>query len=605
MRESAARSVAVSIVSVLACATSVTVAGAAPRTTASACPPKRLPVTAFVDIAGDVHAGSIRCIVWWGVAVGTSATTFSPERVLTRAQLASFLARVVRVTGAELPSQPADAFADDDGSVHEGNIDVLAGMGILAVDGDRIGPDQPASRELMADVLVRTYEAVTGTSLPVGPDAFTDDAASPYRASIDKAAAAGFTAGVTPSTFEPMRSLPRDPMRSFVARVLDKLVEDGFAEPPAGAVERWPGTGGAEEPASAPEPGNAVGADPASAGDGSRAIAPPTNAPDDVVIHPLAAGSGGDVASIPAPEAGLPTGDSSQSSPMPVTDWGRGSRGPGSVEASFLYDGQQVFPYSGAGYLTYEALPRSVGRIEMFTGDKADGSCSATVVARDFVLTAAHCVKGHDCYRFWPDLYGTQARYGHRDSCRGWYPTAYDTAEPWRVVLDYTLIRLEPNATGSVGDVVGTQQVLMDTGGINLAKYNMGYPNEGFFAERCRDRSCTPWYCWAPDGGRYDWGNGWTSMGWGCDANGGISGGPVFAQYRGRWYVVSVNSSGGIIVPCTSACPSRRNFWYLRNMWGPVLRSGAFDVFWNEVWWTAEVDGPSTAGGERGTVRSL
>ena len=49
----------------------------------------------------------------------------SPDDELSRAQMGSFLAR-----SFDLDPSDADAFTDDDGLVHEGNIDAIAIVGI-------------------------------------------------------------------------------------------------------------------------------------------------------------------------------------------------------------------------------------------------------------------------------------------------------------------------------------------------------------------------------------------------------------------------------------------------------------------------------------------
>jgi hypothetical protein len=36
-------------------------------------------------------------MAWWGIAAGTSATTFGPTAPVTRAQVASFLARTLEL----------------------------------------------------------------------------------------------------------------------------------------------------------------------------------------------------------------------------------------------------------------------------------------------------------------------------------------------------------------------------------------------------------------------------------------------------------------------------------------------------------------------------
>ncbi|MTV28001.1 S-layer homology domain-containing protein, partial [Nitriliruptoraceae bacterium ZYF776] len=83
------------------------------------------PAPRFRDIAGSAHAANIDCVARWGIASGTSATSYAPRRDVTRAQMATFVANLIRATGTALP-EGRDRFPDDDGSPHEPNINALA-----------------------------------------------------------------------------------------------------------------------------------------------------------------------------------------------------------------------------------------------------------------------------------------------------------------------------------------------------------------------------------------------------------------------------------------------------------------------------------------------
>jgi hypothetical protein len=84
----------------------------------------------------------------------------------------------------------------------------------------------------MATFLVRAYEYVSGRALPAGGDSFSDDDGTPHEANIDKIARAGFTGGAEHGAYRPGVSVKRDQMASFIARMLDLLVEEGGARTP-------------------------------------------------------------------------------------------------------------------------------------------------------------------------------------------------------------------------------------------------------------------------------------------------------------------------------------------------------------------------------------
>lgn len=524
----------------------------------------------FIDVAGNVHAPAINRVAEEGITDGcnTQGPRYCPKAPVQRGQMATFLLRTMRIAGIEPAAGAPDAFSDDGTSLHQDAINILAGAGVVLGGADGLyRPTSAVTRGQMAQFLQRAFD------LPAGSASGFTDVSAGQDAAVAAVASAGITRGCSTTTFCPGLPVTRDQMASFLVRTLDFSTD---------------GSPGEIDP-DAPVPPD-VGPDPATAPISGDPNAPdaggdPTAPDGDIQIYPAAraAGSGGDPAtSMPPVINGLPGGHGG-APPAETPTMGSATSG----NEAIGYAGQPVFELWGSGYLPYNDLPANVGRLENFDANgNPMGGCSGTVVATDLVLTAAHCVNTASCFRFWPDLYGTQARYGAWDSCQAWYAVNYDSPNQWRLVYDYALVKMAPNGSGSIGDVVGTSTVLMDTAGLNMPKYNMGYPSEGWFASgNCAPggTACYPWFCWAPDSGRFNWGDGWSSMGWGCDANGGISGGPVFADYNGRRYVVSVNSTGGSIVPCPVACSSNRNSYYMINMWGPSFRSGAFDVFLNEV----------------------
>src|SRR3546814_19879136 len=82
----------------------------------SACPSGQ-PSGTFSAVAGDnPHRRSIDCVADHSIAQGTSAGRFSPALDVTRAQMASFVARMIPEAGGSLSDSPPDAFSDDTGS---------------------------------------------------------------------------------------------------------------------------------------------------------------------------------------------------------------------------------------------------------------------------------------------------------------------------------------------------------------------------------------------------------------------------------------------------------------------------------------------------------
>ncbi len=77
----------------------------------------------FTDMSGPA-AGYAEALAAQGIVAGTSSTTFSPDRLLTREQLATLFARALEL-------EPRTSSFTDVGSVHAGNVGALAHRGIV------------------------------------------------------------------------------------------------------------------------------------------------------------------------------------------------------------------------------------------------------------------------------------------------------------------------------------------------------------------------------------------------------------------------------------------------------------------------------------------
>ena len=77
----------------------------------------------FTDMSGPA-AGYAEALAARGIIAGTSATTFSPNRMLTREQLATLFARTLKL-------EPRATSFTDLGSVHAGNVGAIVHRGIV------------------------------------------------------------------------------------------------------------------------------------------------------------------------------------------------------------------------------------------------------------------------------------------------------------------------------------------------------------------------------------------------------------------------------------------------------------------------------------------
>jgi subtilisin family serine protease len=105
----------------------------------------------FSDDNGNTHEGNIEAIAAAGVTQGCAPGLYCPSDNVTRAQMGSFLARAF-----DLPSASKDYFPDDAGSVHEANINRIAEAGItLGYPDGTYDPNGFVSRAQMASFIAR------------------------------------------------------------------------------------------------------------------------------------------------------------------------------------------------------------------------------------------------------------------------------------------------------------------------------------------------------------------------------------------------------------------------------------------------------------------
>ncbi|MGH2384482.1 MAG: S-layer homology domain-containing protein [Candidatus Limnocylindria bacterium] len=107
----------------------------------------------FTDDSSSIHEADINRVAEAGITTGCSATRFCPTLVVTREQMASFLARAL-----ELPAATRDHFSDDSSSLHQADINRVAEAGVTTgCGGTRYCPTQPVRRGQMAAFLRRAF----------------------------------------------------------------------------------------------------------------------------------------------------------------------------------------------------------------------------------------------------------------------------------------------------------------------------------------------------------------------------------------------------------------------------------------------------------------
>lgn len=207
---------------------------AADAATADACSPDDVPGSGFGDIAASDHREAIDCAAWWGIVNGFSADTFGPTGEVTREQVASMILRAIHASGVVTIQGAPDAFTDDDGSVHEADIDILASMEVILGRGDgTFDPKASVSRAEVATLIARAYAVIADGELAAGANAFTDDEGSVHEANINAVAAAGWVNGIGGGLFNPDGETTRAQFASMISRMLSTLVEDGDATLPS------------------------------------------------------------------------------------------------------------------------------------------------------------------------------------------------------------------------------------------------------------------------------------------------------------------------------------------------------------------------------------
>jgi hypothetical protein len=175
----------------------------------------------FTDDNGNIHEANIEAIAAEGITRGCNPPLNSRYCPSDSVTRGQMAAFLNRALN--LPATSTDYFTDDDGDTFEADINAVAAAGISR------GCNPPDNTQFCPyDSVTREQMAAflrRAFSYPAaGTDYFVDDATSVFQADINAIAAAGVTSGCNPpdnDNYCPTSVVLRDQMASFFARGLD------------------------------------------------------------------------------------------------------------------------------------------------------------------------------------------------------------------------------------------------------------------------------------------------------------------------------------------------------------------------------------------------
>jgi hypothetical protein len=202
----------------------------------------------FDDIEGSAHENEVLCMADLGLTEGTNASngeSYAPRREVTRAQMASFVARFIEAyNDEELEEGDDDRFDDVDPSFeHAENINKLANIDLVEgtnrSGGDEYDPQSGVTRAQMASFIRRALSFVDdGEVNPLSEppesddDYFSDDDGSIHEDNINAIADVGIVEGFEDGDYRPGANVFRDQMASFVMRAFNYAIAEDLGVQP-------------------------------------------------------------------------------------------------------------------------------------------------------------------------------------------------------------------------------------------------------------------------------------------------------------------------------------------------------------------------------------
>ena len=175
----------------------------------------------FTDDDGNVHEGNIEAISAEGITKGCNPPFKDKYCPDENVRRDTMAAFLRRALG--LPGTTIDHFSDDDGSIFEADINAIAEAGITKGCNPQANDHYCPKDTVRRDSMAAFLRRALSLPIP-GTDHFDDDDGSIFEADVNAIAEAGITRGCNPPAndkFCPKDSVTRDQMASFLARALD------------------------------------------------------------------------------------------------------------------------------------------------------------------------------------------------------------------------------------------------------------------------------------------------------------------------------------------------------------------------------------------------
>ena len=181
----------------------------------------------FCDVEpGRYYTAPVAWLAEHEITTGISPHAYGGHQTVSRAQMATFLWRLMGTPGGARPA----AFGDvGPGRYYTDAVAWLAAEGITTgIAPGVFDPDGTVTRGQMATFLWRLMD----TPAPPGPSGFADVGAGRYyRDAVAWLAAEGITTGVAPGIFDPDGPVTRVQMAAFLCRLADTAVYAGSGAP--------------------------------------------------------------------------------------------------------------------------------------------------------------------------------------------------------------------------------------------------------------------------------------------------------------------------------------------------------------------------------------
>lgn len=179
-----------------------------------------VPAEPFDDIGGSAHHDAIVRVAEAEVAQGCADRLYCPADTVTRAQMATFVAKALVLEPVE-----GDVFDDvPDGGQHEDYIYALLRAGVVGgYDDGTYRPTERVTRAQMASFLVAAMDLERSDD-----GSFSDvPAGGAHAGAINALVEAGIAGGYADGTYRPLEPVTRAQMATFVDGMLDRLEAQG------------------------------------------------------------------------------------------------------------------------------------------------------------------------------------------------------------------------------------------------------------------------------------------------------------------------------------------------------------------------------------------